>query len=337
MKLHDAVGGAGRTRHHHRIAVVLSAGGPVGHAFHAGVLCALERALGWDVRDADCLIGTSAGAQIAALVRAGLSGTELYARVRGEALSGEAGRIAAAFVRPCHRARDVKDPTPRSWTPASLAYLGRAAREPLSVRPGRLISALLPPGRASLGPQVEGFRRLFGEVWPTRDIWITAAGLDCGTRVAFGSRNSPEADMGTAVASSCAVPGLYAPVTWKGVRYVDGGVISPNHLDLLRQESFDLVLVSSPLSMFAAIRGLLRIEMRALTSACPVMTFEPSRETLRAMGNNPMALDRCPEVAKAACAMTLDRLRHGWGREALARVGLEARLEPNWQEYRWSD
>jgi predicted acylesterase/phospholipase RssA len=44
-----------------RIAVVLGAGGTVGHAFHAGVLAALSSELGWDARRADLLVGTSAG------------------------------------------------------------------------------------------------------------------------------------------------------------------------------------------------------------------------------------------------------------------------------------
>src|SRR5690348_3959752 len=70
--------------HRGRIALVLGAGGPVGHAFHAGALSALEHALGWDARSADLVVGTSAGAQVGGLLRAGLHGADLSARVRGE-------------------------------------------------------------------------------------------------------------------------------------------------------------------------------------------------------------------------------------------------------------
>ena len=44
-----------------RVGVALGAGGAVGVAFHGGVLAALQEATGWDPRDAEVLVGTSAG------------------------------------------------------------------------------------------------------------------------------------------------------------------------------------------------------------------------------------------------------------------------------------
>src|SRR6516162_9218892 len=67
-----------------RVALVLGAGGPVGRAFHAGVVRALEDACQWDARTADLIVGTSAGAQAAALLRAGVDGRELFAHATGE-------------------------------------------------------------------------------------------------------------------------------------------------------------------------------------------------------------------------------------------------------------
>src|SRR3954454_20457205 len=75
-----------------RIGLVLGAGGEVGHAFHAGVLAALADVTGWDARDAEVVVGTSAGSLVGALVRAGVSGSDLVARVNGQELS-EAGRL----------------------------------------------------------------------------------------------------------------------------------------------------------------------------------------------------------------------------------------------------
>src|SRR5690349_19155028 len=54
-----------------RVGLVLGAGGVVGHAFHAGVLAALEDVAGFDARDADLIVGTSAGSVVGALLRAG--------------------------------------------------------------------------------------------------------------------------------------------------------------------------------------------------------------------------------------------------------------------------
>jgi len=53
------------------VTLVLGAGGPVGKAFHAGVLRAIAERCGWEARDADVIVGTSAGAHIGALLRMG--------------------------------------------------------------------------------------------------------------------------------------------------------------------------------------------------------------------------------------------------------------------------
>jgi NTE family protein len=83
-----------------RIGLVLGAGGATGHAFHIGVLSALEEATGWDPRTADVIVGTSAGAIIGALLRGGLSPRDLAARALGEPLSDEGTAIAAILGKP---------------------------------------------------------------------------------------------------------------------------------------------------------------------------------------------------------------------------------------------
>src|SRR6476646_10475234 len=60
-----------------RVGVVLGAGGAVGHAFHAGVLAGIADATGWDARDAEVVVGTSAGSIVGALIRADISGPDL--------------------------------------------------------------------------------------------------------------------------------------------------------------------------------------------------------------------------------------------------------------------
>lgn len=289
-----------------RVGLVLGAGGPVGHAFHAGVIRALAQGLGWDAREADLVVGTSAGAQVGALLRAGLSGEDLAARASGQPLRAEAADIARHYVRPSHREPDPSQP--RSRAPAAPRFLLEALRRPAHFKAGRLVSALLPEGRVRLDAQAEGLRRVFGERWPERRLWITAIHLDSGERVAFGAPGSPEVDVGTAVACSGAVPGVHTPVRWRGRRYVDGGVASPTHLDLLADGALDLVLVSSPLSMFSAMRALLRSEIRRLERNVPVVAFEPRGEALRVMGLNPMAIERSPSVARAAFEMALKEL-----------------------------
>jgi NTE family protein len=48
----------------------------------------------------------------------------------------------------------------------------------------------------------------------------------------------------TAVAASCAVPGIWPPVTINGRRYIDGGVRSPTNADLAA--GYDRILIITP-------------------------------------------------------------------------------------------
>ena len=286
-----------------RVALVLGAGGPLGHAYHAGVLRALEHAIGWDARLSDLVVGTSAGAQVGALLRAGLSGADLAARVSGEPLRPEVAEIAQHYVRPDHR--HPHPDHPRRRAPAAPRFLLHALSRPSLLRPGRLASALLPEGRVRLDAQAHGLRNVFGHRWPDRALWITAVHLDSGERVAVGAPGAPPIDVGTAVTCSGAVPGVHVPVHWEGRRYVDGGMASATHVDLVADQPVDLVIVSSPLSMFTAMRALLFAEMRRAGLSVPVVAFEPKDGALAAMGNNPMAIERSADVARAAFEATL--------------------------------
>src|SRR3954451_10366202 len=62
-----------------RIGLVLGAGGLAGQAFQGGVLSALADELGWDPRDADLIVGTSAGSFSGALLRLGVPAADLAA------------------------------------------------------------------------------------------------------------------------------------------------------------------------------------------------------------------------------------------------------------------
>ncbi|MCC6765392.1 MAG: alpha/beta fold hydrolase [Deltaproteobacteria bacterium] len=289
-----------------RIGLVLGAGGATGHAFHVGVLTALEEATGWDPRTADVIVGTLAGAIIAALLRGGLSPRDLAARALGETLSGDGQKIAAMLGRP------VPPPASEPWTWSALfdaadaAYLKRALRRPWEARIGALVAAALPNGRIATDHLVGGIARLFGDRWPLGRLWINAVRLGDGERVTFGRAGSPPATIAQAVAASCAIPGYYRPVEIDGLRYVDGGVCSPTNLDLLADEGLDLVLVSSPMSAgFDVLRPtadgplrafchlVLRREMgRVRASGTSVVPLEPGRIERELMGANALAAER---------------------------------------------
>src|SRR4029079_5225175 len=77
-----------------------------------------------------------------------------------------------------------------------------------------------------------------------------------GRRVAFGRAGSPDADLADAVAASCAIPGLYHPVTIDGRPSVDVGIYSASNADILRSERLDLVICLNPTSPLHPIRAI---------------------------------------------------------------------------------
>ena len=89
------------------------------------------RSLGWDARQADLVVGTSAGSVVAALLRAGMPPTDLLKRGSRLPLSAEGeavvtpGRARAAAGRARHAsARRARWPR-RPASPAPLAPRGR--------------------------------------------------------------------------------------------------------------------------------------------------------------------------------------------------------------------
>jgi len=285
-----------------RVGLALGGGGLTGTAFHAGVLNAL--ADHFDARDAEVIVGTSAGSTAAALMRAGFPPTDYVARVAGEPMSAQ-GRAILGGMPPL---AEPAPATPREHRPASAA-LGRSAlRRPWRYRPGVALAAWLPAGTRPVDPGAQRLRALF-QAWPDGDLWIVAVDLDSGQRVVFGRDAYPS--VGDAVAASCAVPGYFAPVVIDGRRYVDGGAHSMVSLDLLAGRDLDLVVVSAPLSTTdwaaadpgnlprVAMRNQLRREARTLRGP-RVITVAPDVRMRRIMGTNSMVAAKRAPVARAA-------------------------------------
>jgi NTE family protein len=298
------------------VALVLGAGGPIGYAFHAGVLRALSDGLGWDARDADLVLGTSAGAQTGALLRAGLGAHDLFAHVTGAPQSLAGTRITRTLRWPLGRGAIGR--APLRW-PSSWPYLWRALRRPWRARPGRAIAALLPEGRHDTAPLGEAFDGIYAGSWPNRALWITAVHLDSGARVVFGRHDAPRVDVGTALRCSSAVPGLRRPVEVNRSRYVDGGIASGTHVDLAADfAERPSVIVLSPLSRFGLMRLLLRAEVARLRRrGIRVLLIEPRRRTAAAMGWNPLDARLARPVAEAAYHEVLEGLRARPRREAM--------------------
>jgi NTE family protein len=209
----------------------------VGRVFHLAALRALEQERGWRADDAHVLVGTSAGAIVAAVAAAGVTPAAQLAEVAGHRrgrLASVAGRLPAAPRPRLGRGRPTA-------TPAQLL-----ARITAGARPSpAILAALLPRGTTALDAHAAWIDRLVDGRWPSQ-VRICAVALPALERVVWGGGEGPT--LGTAVAASCALPGFLAPVRIDGRDHVDGGVHTPTNADVLLGEGCDLAVISSPMS-----------------------------------------------------------------------------------------
>ncbi len=139
-----------------------------------------------------------------------------------------------------------------------------------------------------------------------------------GRRVVFGSPGAPDASVGEAVAASCYVPWLFAPVEIGGREYVDGGVWSPTNADAAPSGAGSHVLCLNPTASLAgsadAIGVFRRISRAAATleslalrrRGAQVEVVRPSRGAAEAMGMNLMERSRARAVLQAAYEQGLE-------------------------------
>lgn len=291
------------------VALVLGAGGVTGGAFHAGVLAALEEAVGWDARTADLLVGTSAGSATAAGLRSGLAPADMVARARGEQLSDEGTALLRNAGLPAGPPPVPQGNRVRLGPPAApLAFLN-AMRRPLRARPTAIAAAMLPAGTVPTDQIVATVDAMHRDPWPQAGTWICAVRLRDAALIVFGRDDTHRVRLGEAVAASCAIPGWFRPVDIEGERYVDGGAHSLTNVGEVVDAHPDLVVVSSPMSRYGPGRVQLGLELQRLhRHRIPVETFEPSREVQEAMGLNAMDPAKRAGVVVAAREAALRRI-----------------------------
>jgi NTE family protein len=312
-----------------RTGLVLGAGGVLGGAWMAGALHALAERTRWYPRHADYLVGTSAGAVLAAL---GAAGVPPWLLIPGTSANVYHGRIDAdgrlaidedLWQRIVHRRRlGLPNLLPGSLSMAWTSF--RQGRSSLF----KTLCGLAPTGFISTDPIKETVRWVAPGGWVDHpNTWIVACDYQSGDRVVFGREDAPEVDVAQAVAASCAIPGYYCPEVIDGKAYVDGGVHSMSNLDLLLGARLDLVIVLSPLSTRERFAGWdplnrfsdatrhvfarqLDAEVELLENeGTRVLLLEPLAEDLVAIGHNVMDERRRGRVMETATRTVLERLR----------------------------
>jgi NTE family protein len=232
--------------------LVLGGGGILGEAWMSAVLAGMSEASGFDPRDCDGFVGTSAGSIVAAALAAGVDPRSGLGKLPEQPPAPEA---EAGVPEPTLLARALRIGAEASGGAlGSFAAIGLRSTEPGGALLRRAALARVPVGRrslADLGREVERW----GGSWDGR-LSISALDLDTGRRTMFGDDDAPEASVATAVEASCAIPGVFRPIVVDGRRYVDGGVWSPTNMDRARVERGARVLCLNPLASLPASRGL---------------------------------------------------------------------------------
>jgi NTE family protein len=273
-------------------ALVLGGGGLAGIAWEIGVLAGLAEA-GVDVREADVVLGTSAGAVVGAQLRHGVDLEELFARQSRPATTElqvelDADRLAAQMIGALAEAQGDQDARARVGGVALTA-------SPVSEADRRAVVAA----------------RLDSHDWPDAPLLVTAVDTADGRLRTFDA--SPRVPLVDAVAASCAVPGVWPPVTIEDHRYMDGGVRSVTNVDLVSEH--DRVLVLAPMAGF--VPNPLGPDRADELAGCTgrVLVVDADEASTAAFGANPLdPATRGPSAAagRAQAATVAAAVRELW-------------------------
>jgi NTE family protein len=273
--------------------LVLAAGGILGEAWMSGVLAGVEDELGWDFRDCEAFVGTSAGAIVSARLAAG----RRPRRPRGgrpsdlardvgavpEARSGILGRAVRGGVRI------------GAW--AATPFVAPALA--LGAGPGARIRALalarVPDGGHTLD-HLHGEVEALGSRFDGR-LRVCCVDRGSGRRVVFGRPGAPRASVADAVVASCSIPWVFSPVRIGDREYVDGGAWSLTNLDttpagretevlcLHPSASVELAVTSPIAALRAAASAAAEVEALALRArGARVRIVGPDDESAAHMG-----------------------------------------------------
>ena len=206
-------------------ALVLGGGGVAGIAWELGVLDALATA-GVDLTTATRIIGTSAGSAVGAQIRTGESHESLCARQ----------------LVPADQSAELHVESSLDALIEQFAKCFEGAPDEVEVR-RRL-------GAVALGAPTVDERdrlaviesRLSSHEWSEDELLVTAVDAFTGEFIVFDRHSG--VPLVSAVAASCAVPGIWPPVSIGDTRYIDGGVRSGSNADLA--EGCDVVVIVAP-------------------------------------------------------------------------------------------
>lgn len=251
-------------------ALVLGGGGVAGVAWELGILTGLHER-GVEMQEVDLLIGTSAGSVVGAQLA---SGVALESLLASQLAPVEQSRERMALF-DVTQMREMLTQAVATSAPDFKAIRARIGAYALAA------PTISEAERRSI---IEA--RLPAHTWSQRRLLIVAVDAESGEEYVMNRTSG--VSLVDAVAASCAVPGIWPPVTIAGRRYMDGGVRSATNADLAK--GFDRVLVLNPLGAYANSFGTgPAAEVAALEQeGSRVLMIEPDISSAMAIGQNPL-------------------------------------------------
>ena len=190
--------------------LVLGAGGHAASSWEIGLITGLADE-GIHVRDADLLVGTSAGSRVAAQLASGLALDELFAR--------------------------QSDPTPAKLPPMDWQRWRHELAQAKAAGGGAAAILRRIGDLAMTVPHPDGHdRRWFVtselpiDAWPERELRVAAVECETGERRVFDRTSGIW--LADAVTASGALAGVWPPVAFAGRSYIDGGFYATENADI---------------------------------------------------------------------------------------------------------
>ena len=262
-----------------RCALVLGGGGVTGIAWETGLIAGLA-GLGIDLAAADVIIGTSAGSVVGTDIAYGQELEAMYQAQLAPPAPEPAARIGWDFI-------------------GRLLWDVHTSRDPKRARAriGRWALAVPTISEADRRKVFEA--RLPTSVWPSRPLKVTAVDAQTGDFAVFDSAGA--VGLVDAVGASCAVPGLWPPVTIGERRFMDGGMRTVANADLAH--GYERVVIVAPVAAGIGFMASPRRQAAALTAAgVRVALVRPDRAAVRAIGRNVLDVSRRAAAVRAGRA-----------------------------------
>jgi NTE family protein len=267
------------------------------------VVQGVRDAIGREPANADRVVGTSAGAAIAATLLAGTPTDEVIELISSPPSDADREQLrsngTAVLRNPIRALRPVAP---------SLILCVR------HVGATTALAGLLPAG---LFPTVMLRQFAATQEWPAQ-LWVPSVRLNDGRTVVFGRDQTP-GTVGDALEATSAIPGVFQPKTIDGSRYVDGAVASSTHADTLVGEQVDVALISAPSARSGggplrarARRSLEREDELLRASGALTRILVPSDEVLEAAEGFPRKRpEAAADIVEAARQQTIAAFRSG--------------------------